>query len=143
MVKGIKKRRNNPYKNKKNNISKRLKTIVWYHRIGINVGSVLCPSCGSNKISQSDFDCGHIVAESKNGSLDKSNLVPICRQCNLSMGNERMDDFMLSQFNRSLPDVIKQQKKYSKIINDLIACLDSKKSNKIKVKKIYNILKCK
>jgi len=34
-----------------------------------------------------DFEVGHNLPESKGGTLDLDNLRPICRQCNIGMGN--------------------------------------------------------
>lgn len=35
-----------------------------------------------------DFEVGHNLPESKGGTLDLNNLRPICRQCNIGMGNK-------------------------------------------------------
>jgi 5-methylcytosine-specific restriction endonuclease McrA len=45
-----------------------------------------------------DFHCGHIVAEANGGETNLSNLKPICKNCNLSMGTINMNKFM-EQFN--------------------------------------------
>jgi len=42
-----------------------------------------CP----RKITCFDFEVGHNLPESKGGTLDLENLRPICRQCNIVMGN--------------------------------------------------------
>ena len=36
---------------------------------------------------------GHIIALSNGGTNDKTNLRPICEQCNLTMGKKNMDEF--------------------------------------------------
>ncbi len=78
---------------KKTTIPKKLKTEVWNQNIGEDVGSALCLCCKKTKITQSNFHCGHIVAESNGGPTTIANLRPICPQCNLSMGTKNMNDF--------------------------------------------------
>ena len=124
----------------KKSISKRLKTMIWNYRIGLCIGSVLCPSCGDQEITQSDFDCGHIIAESNRGSLNVNNLMPICRQCNLSMSSMDMNIFMIRQFNRNLSTIIKQQKSNKKHISNIINTLRSKEILKKKIKEINKII---
>lgn len=78
---------------KKKAIPKRLKSEVWDVYIGEDVGSALCLCCHKTKITQSNFHCGHIVAETNGGKTNINNLKPICAQCNLSMGTKNMNDF--------------------------------------------------
>ena len=49
--------------------------------------------CGET-ISVHNFECGHVVAESKGGITCISNLRPICSRCNASIGTDNMIDFM-------------------------------------------------
>ena len=42
----------------------------------------------NNTINCFTFDCGHNIPESKGGETNISNLKPICRNCNLGMGNQ-------------------------------------------------------
>lgn len=83
----------NPKKCKKKTIPKKLKTEVWKTNIGEDVGSSLCLCCKKTKISQSDFHCGHVIAEANGGETNIMNLKPICAQCNLSMGTINMNEF--------------------------------------------------
>ena len=114
----------------KNHISKRLKTIVWDYRMGLEVGMTECPCCGHNQISQSEFHCGHIIAESKGGGLKKDNLVPICSQCNLSMGSKNMSQFMNRQFDRNLKKILKLCTNFKNKISDIIKLLKINKNKK-------------
>ena len=80
-------------KNKKAKIPHALKTQVWNEWIGKEKGSALCLCCEVNEISQMNFACGHIIAESNGGELITSNLKPVCTSCNSSMGTNNMDSF--------------------------------------------------
>ena len=79
---------------RKKGIPKTLKRAVWDHWIGSEIGSTKCLCCKHQSIRQIEFHCGHIIAESRGGSLSVNNLVPICAQCNLSMGNKNFHDFV-------------------------------------------------
>lgn len=79
---------------KKQTIPKVLKDNVWNKYIGINIGQTNCLCCKTNKISQHNFHCGHVISESKGGKTDIDNLRPICSNCNLSMSTQNMDTFM-------------------------------------------------
>ncbi len=86
-------RHNNKVRQAKKNIPKKLKTEVWNQYVGEDIGSTLCLCCNKTKITQSNFHCGHILAEANGGTTHISNLKPICAQCNLSMGIKNMNDF--------------------------------------------------
>lgn len=126
----------------KTNISKRLKTMVWDHRIGLEIGSTECPCCGHNKISQSEFHCGHIEAESEGGTLNKLNLLPICCQCNLSMATVHMKTFMFQQFGRKINDVINEYQLNKRLVSGIFKAIKTKKT-KIQLMKIVEFLKSK
>jgi uncharacterized C2H2 Zn-finger protein len=85
-------------KNKKVKIPKVLKNLVWDTYIGEDNGSGPCYVC-TKKINSKDFECGHIVAESKGGNTDIDNLRPVCRSCNGSVGNNNMDEFKIKYFS--------------------------------------------
>ena len=85
-------------KYKKKTIPKTLKMTVWYTHIGKEIGMIKCPCCNSNEISQMDFDCGHVIAESKGGSTTVENLKPICNKCNRSMRTMNMNEFKQKYF---------------------------------------------
>ncbi len=51
-----------------------------------------------SEISQLNFSCGHIVAESNGGPLTAENIKPICASCNSSMRTSNMDEF-IKKFN--------------------------------------------
>jgi hypothetical protein len=79
---------------KKQLVSSTIKKLVWNMHIGEEIGKSKCLCCKVSYITQLSFHCGHIVAESKGGEMIVSNLRPICQNCNSSMGNKNMDEFM-------------------------------------------------
>jgi len=50
----------------------------------------------TNNITPLNFHVGHNIPESKGGSLEISNLRPICAMCNLSMA----DDYTIEEFSK-------------------------------------------
>lgn len=77
----------------KKQIAEALKTSVWNKYIGVGSGEALCYCCGTTRITQREFDTGHVVAEINGGATRLDNLRPICRKCNLSMGAQNMEEF--------------------------------------------------
>jgi len=82
-----------PAKRTKQRIPKRLKTLVWDAQFGSSVAEAKCPCCKKTVIRQTEFHCGHKLAEANGGLTALSNLIPLCAQCNLSMGKKNFDDF--------------------------------------------------
>ena len=74
-----------PVKYKKVQIPKSMRMIVWYTYIGRDKGTHKCLCCETNEITQGDFECAHVKAESLGGSNTVENLRPICSTCNKSM----------------------------------------------------------
>jgi len=68
-----------------------MRTQVWNEYIGIDIGSIICPYCCANKISQLNFECGHVISEANNGKIELDNFRPICNKCNKSIGKKTMD----------------------------------------------------
>jgi len=89
-----------PKKRKK--LSYATRVACWNKYIGITVGETLCLCCKFNTITQMNWECGHIVADSCGGSNDIDNLRPICRHCNNDMGIENMCEFAMRHFNREI-----------------------------------------
>jgi hypothetical protein len=82
-------------RNKKKTISKKLKEEVWIKHFG-ETFSAKCPiSWCSHKITVFCFDAGHNIPESKGGRTAIDNLIPICGECNRSMG----DRFTIVEFS--------------------------------------------
>lgn len=76
----------------KKKISKPLRKAVWETWAGSEHSTFNCGSCYT-KISVWDFECGHIIPESKNGETKIGNLIPVCGLCNKSMGVINVDEF--------------------------------------------------
>lgn len=80
-------------KYKKKYVSSTLKRLVWNKWIGEEVGKAKCCCCNTTDIVQMSFHVGHIVAEINGGKTVISNLMPICQNCNSSMGRMNLYDF--------------------------------------------------
>ena len=78
---------------KKKPIPPVLKEKVWELYIGDKIKE-LCLCCSTNSIKNTNFHCGHIIAEHHGGTLDLTNLRPICKSCNTSMGVENAVDYV-------------------------------------------------
>jgi HNH endonuclease len=51
---------------------------------------VLCYSCWEEEIHPWNFECGHVVPHCVGGGVEASNLRPICKGCNTSMGDDEL-----------------------------------------------------
>ncbi len=88
----------------KDHISQAKKNEVWYKYYRGQGDSFVCFCCKgtiSRRPIQHDiyspgFSCGHILAESKGGTLDVENLRPLCISCNSSMRTTHMFEFMIN-----------------------------------------------
>ena len=77
---------------RKKTISKVLREKVWMKHNGRKLDG-RCYCC-QKVITTNEFECGHVVPESKGGKTTLPNLEPICRTCNRSMGTRNMHEFM-------------------------------------------------
>jgi 5-methylcytosine-specific restriction endonuclease McrA len=84
---------------RKKSIPKSLKKQTWDKWIGPSIGATKCLCCGHEEIRQIEFHCGHIISEVDGGSTTVDNLLPICAQCNLSMGKMNLYDFKKEYFS--------------------------------------------
>ena len=83
----------NEKKYKKKSIPHAIKVKCWNHHVGELVPKTKCLCCNNIDITQHNFHCGHIIAESQGGSCDINNLMPVCNVCNYSMGSMNMNEF--------------------------------------------------
>jgi hypothetical protein len=81
-------------KYKKNTIPIVIRRKVWAKHVGEDIGKTKCHCCGLNNITQLCFSVGHIIPESKGGTLNVDNLLPICVHCNSSCGTNNLVDFI-------------------------------------------------
>lgn len=82
---------------RKKKIPAALRIAVWNTYIGAENLKEKCLCCSEVDITIISFACGHIIAESKGGLSTIDNLRPICNHCNLSMGTQNMEDFIMDQ----------------------------------------------
>jgi len=80
-------------KYKKKNIPHTVKINCWNTHVGELVPKTKCLCCKNVDITQHNFHCGHIIAESNGGTYKMDNLLPICNVCNSSMGSTNMNEF--------------------------------------------------
>lgn len=89
---------------KKGRISPEIRSEVWVHYIEKYYGDqrvqgVKCFCCWKKHITpftyNNTFQAGHIISEYNGGKITLENLIPICRDCNMNMGTENWDDYVL------------------------------------------------
>ena len=80
----------------KEKIPKALREQVWKRYIGEKYKATCVVTWCTNSISVFDFEVGHNIPESKGGSLDLTNLRPICSRCNKSMSSH----YTIDEWNR-------------------------------------------
>ena len=81
---------------------KSMKSKLWNQKIGTELGEVYCIVCMNNKINMMNFECVHIIPESKGGETSIDNLLPICGLCNKSMATKHMRDYVLQNFPENI-----------------------------------------
>jgi len=74
-------------KYRKANIPKAIREQCWIQVFGEEFKKKCFINWCENEINVFDFHVGHDKPESEGGTLDVSNLKPICARCNLSMSN--------------------------------------------------------
>jgi len=83
---------------KRKTIPKRVKELVWEAYFGDNIAKSICPLCERNEIKITNFHCSHIIPAALGGTDTVDNLRPLCSGCNLSMGDQNMNDY-IKQFH--------------------------------------------
>lgn len=76
----------------KTKIPQSLKVSVWNKEFGADSRKGKCYVCGE-EIKMENFDCSHVVAESRGGPTNLQNLRCCCRTCNVSCGTTNLDEF--------------------------------------------------
>ena len=77
-------------------IPRALREQVWLVHVGPKFQTKCKVSWCTNSMNAFDFQCGHNIPESKGGTTDVRNLIPICARCNLSMGSQ----FTIDEWNK-------------------------------------------
>ena len=81
------KKEKKPKKYKKKTIPKAIREQCWIQTFGEKFKTNCYIHWCKNEINVFNFHVGHDCPESKGGTLDISNLKPICSRCNLCMSN--------------------------------------------------------
>jgi len=79
-----------------------LRSRVWLDCVGDTLATTPCFGCGETRLAchYSGWECGHVISLSRGGATKIGNLVPICRSCNGSMGDENMIQWMAANDKR-------------------------------------------
>ena len=91
-------------------IPKGVRESVWNRYIGKNKMEGKCHVC-PRTIRITNFEVGHNRAVSKGGSDRISNLRPICRKCNSSMGTMSIEVYKRKYYSKPKKKPIKRQPK--------------------------------
>ena len=81
-------------KPRKKKIAAALREQVWLTSMGEQFKAKCTVTWCSNQVTVFNFQCGHLLAESKGGPTTLENLRPICGRCNQSMGTMHMDQWL-------------------------------------------------
>ena len=90
---------NKKKKYQKANIPKAIREQCWTQTFGKVYEHKCYVHWCENTISVFDFHVGHDQPESKGGTLDITNIKPICARCNLSMS----DNYTIEEWNKLTP----------------------------------------
>jgi len=64
-----------------------------------------------------NFHAGHIISEKEGGQTNETNLLPVCSQCNISMGIMDMGSFVKNNFPNNYSDFCNRKYKTKNIFN--------------------------
>ena len=73
-------------------ITAAMKQKVWKTEFG-KCQSGICVICRQTEITKDSFECGHITARALGGQTELDNLIPICFDCNRSMGTRNAYEY--------------------------------------------------
>lgn len=85
---------NSGYSKKK--IPKKIKEQIWINYNGEKYSGKCAIRWCSTQLNVWNFQAGHNIPESKGGSIEVDNLIPICDRCNLSMSN----NYTIDEWNK-------------------------------------------
>ena len=75
---------------------------IWRKQYSADIQSALCPVCSLSTITLESFSAGHIVPESKGGSITIDNIMAICEPCNSQMGTHHLYWFAWRYYSHAL-----------------------------------------
>lgn len=87
----------------KQKIPASLRQAIWIKYIGTKFEHKCYVKWCNNIITPFNFEAGHNMPESKGGKTNIDNLLPICAQCNRSMGNRYTIDEYTKNFGIEIP----------------------------------------
>ena len=122
---------------KRERIPSALRVAVWNHYNGKIYEAKCYTNCGEI-ITAHNFECGHIIADSKGGTVELSNLRPICSNCNKSMGNKNMEEF-IQQYGFKKNDIKNKTPKSNTVINE--ENINSKSTSELTYKELQYLCK--
>lgn len=73
-------------------IDKNVRALVWEKQFG-NKLRAKCPCCEVREITFNNCHISHKVSLANGGSNNQRNLIPLCSQCNQSMGSMNYRDY--------------------------------------------------
>lgn len=73
-------------------ITSKLRLSIWNRYFNDKVKSI-CSCCEIGKISIFNFNIGHLVPISKDGTDDIENLIPLCHHCYSNVGDYTIDEY--------------------------------------------------
>lgn len=100
-----------PKKPRKANVPKGVKATIWDEYVGKDKRRALCICCCDREIEINSCEYGHIVSEKDGGQASVENLLPICGQCNRSMGAEHMGEYVQRCYPKNFANF--QNRKYT------------------------------
>ena len=92
--------KHNSIKNNPSKIPKAIREQVWYQYTKFPEPPVFCPCCKRKVITPFSFEAGHILSKKNGGHDHSSNLLPICRLCNMSMSSMNWYDYIKQYYGK-------------------------------------------
>lgn len=100
-------------------IPKSIRKDIWYDYATKPSPLVLCPCCKITPLTPFCFEAGHIQSKKNEGSNHSTNLLPICRTCNASMGPMDWDEYILKYYGKERLDMdIRELPKLLNLVNN-------------------------
>lgn len=90
-----------PIRSRRSSVPGAVRFALWNRWHGCESGTGSCFCCGC-KVTQQDFEAGHVVAASRGGGCSVDNLRVLCRACNRSMGSRNLLDFRAEHFGSAM-----------------------------------------